>query len=219
MTSHAIEDYLKAIYELKQHSVMVSTNSLASGLKIRPASVTGMVKKMAEMGLLNYRSYRGVSLTDHGLMQASAIIRRHRLSELYMVRMLGIPWDQVHDEAEKWEHVLSDDVESRFDELLGNPNACPHGSPIPLKGEILKFIDDTPLTGMKQGESAVVLKVDDRNAEMLRYFGELGLYPGVRFRVDSVAPGNSLIKVMTENAEFSLGYDAAKMIFVADIKR
>ena len=133
--SHAVEDYLKAIYELQIEHGKVSTNALADQLKVAPASVTGMLKKLAEdrPRLVNYERHHGVVLTPAGEKIALEVIRHHRLIELYLHQALGYPLDQVDAEAEKLEHVISEDFEDRIAKWLGNPEIDPHGDPIPSK--------------------------------------------------------------------------------------
>ena len=215
MVSRALEDYLKAVYELHRQYEVVPTTALAERLELAPASVTGMAKKMAEMGLLTHQPYQGVVLSENGLSKALRIIRIHRLAELYMVRMLGIPWDRVHEEAEKWEHILSEDLEERIDTLLGRPVRCPHGSPIPDKDGTIATPPNHRLIESRLGQSAIIEEVDDRDEDLLRYFGELGLFPGVRISVVRVAPAASLIEITINGKGVSLGREAADRIYVS----
>ena len=135
MLSEAVENYLKAIYEIEQDSGRVTTNALAERMVVKPASVTGMIKKLAEgkPRLVDYERHRGVSLTPAGRRIALEVIRHHRLIELYLQQSLGYAWDEVHDEAEKLEHVISEEFEDRIAEMLGDPEFDPHGDPIPAK--------------------------------------------------------------------------------------
>ncbi len=186
----AVEDFLKAVYETSRVSGgdPAGTTALAEVLRIAPPSVTSMAKKLAEAGLLHHVPYRGVTLTESGRLVAVEMIRHHRLVETYLHQALGVPWDRVHDEAERWEHVLSEDVEARMDAALGFPTHDPHGAPIPTPA----LEHDAPATGvladLPLGASARVAEVDDGDADLLRYVGTLGLYPGTPFEVVEAAP-------------------------------
>src|SRR5918912_2318913 len=137
MQTQAVEDYLKTIYEIQREQGKVATTVLAERLGIAPASVTGMVKKLAGLHLVAHEPYQGVVLTEAGEKIALEVIRHHRLIERYLAEALAVPWDKVHEEAEKWEHVLSEDMEDRIDALLGHPTTDPHGAPIPARNGTL----------------------------------------------------------------------------------
>lgn len=175
--SHSVEDYLKAIYELQEDAGKVSTNALAEKLGVVPASVTGMIKKLAEdrPRLVDYEKHRGVTLTPAGCRIALEVIRHHRLIELYLQQSLGYSWDQVDAEAEKLEHVISEDFEDRIAALLGNPERDPHGDPIPTKDGNIANPCSQPLTGLAAGQKARVARVRDDDPALLRYLAELGL--------------------------------------------
>lgn len=175
--SHAVEDYLKAIYELQEDAGKVSTNALAEKLGVAPASVTGMIKKLAEdrPRLVDYEKHRGVMLTPAGRKIALEVIRHHRLLELYLQQALGYSWDQVDAEAEKLEHVISEDFEDRIANLLGNPKRDPHGDPIPTKEGAIARPCGQSLTGLAAGQKARVARVRDDDPAMLRYLAELGI--------------------------------------------
>ncbi|MBD3232729.1 MAG: MarR family transcriptional regulator [candidate division Zixibacteria bacterium] len=217
MVTEIIENYLKAIYELQRKYQSVPTNALAESLSIAPASVTGMIKKLAENGFLTYTPYRGVELTPEGMEKALKVIRVHRLAELYMVKMLGVPWDKVHEEAEKWEHVLSEELEERIEALLGYPKWCPHGSPIPSREGKVEYVKSFPLTELAAGISAVIAEVDDRNPELLRYLGELGLIPGEEIELVEIAPFDSLFRIKQGESQIDIGKEAASKILVTVI--
>lgn len=223
MLTHAAEDYLKSIYKLQEKDGKVSTGILAEYLNVKPASATGMIKKLKTMNLVCHERYQGVTLTDAGRTIALEIIRHHRLLELYLFKALGVPWDGVHEEAEKLEHVISEDVEARMDEILGYPTADPHGAPIPDKNGVVTQTASVPMTHLCKGQSCVVAEVSDTNPALLRHLGSFNLYPGTTFKVVEVAPfeGPFTIEIAPENGERQqavIGREVAKHIFVADVQ-
>jgi DtxR family Mn-dependent transcriptional regulator len=179
-----------------------------------------MVKKLAAMGLLAHEPYQGASLTEPGRLIAVETIRHHRLVETYLHRALGLPWDRVHDEAEAWEHVLSEDLEARMDAALGFPTTDPHGAPIPTPDLVLDEPDHPALAGLGAGRTATVAQVSDHDADLLRRVGRCGLYPGTRFEVLRVAADGAMTLRLLSGARadetVSLDADAAAFLF-ADI--
>ncbi|MDQ2684023.1 MAG: metal-dependent transcriptional regulator, partial [Chloroflexota bacterium] len=163
--THAMEDYLKAIYRIEERGQAVSTQHLANELAISGASVTNMIKRLAELKLVDYSKYRGVTLTEPGRKVALEVIRHHRLLELYLSESLGMPWHEVHAEAERLEHHLSDELEARMDSALGFPTHDPHGDPIPTPELTIENVAGVNLAAMKSGQSGVVTQVSDRNPE------------------------------------------------------
>jgi DtxR family Mn-dependent transcriptional regulator len=218
MHTQAVEDYLKSIYKLQEEQNKVTTTVLAELLEVTPAAATGMIKKLAEMNLVIYERYQGVSLTDAGQKIALEVIRHHRLVELYLAEALGVPWDQVHEEAEKWEHVLSEDLEERMDALLGHPTADPHGAPIPNRDGRIAPTTRSRLTELCAGQSGVVAEVSDHDPALLRYLGNLNLYPKTAFRVVDVAPFNGPVTICVGDAQHALGREVANHIFVSQIR-
>lgn len=188
--SHTVEDYLKAIYELQEDAGKVSTNALAEKLGVSPASVTGMVKKLAEdhPRLVDYEKHHGVTLTPAGRKIALEIIRHHRLIELYLQQALGYSWDQVDAEAEKLEHVISEDFEDRIAAVLGNPERDPHGDPIPTKDGAIANPSGQPLTNLAAGQKARVARVRDDDPALLRYLAELGIIPDAMVVIADKSP-------------------------------
>lgn len=181
--SAAMEDYLKAIHRLQQNEGRVTTQALATELGLSAASVTNMVKRLAEVSLLEHSRYYGVRLTKAGAKVALEVIRHHRLLELYLAEAMGYDWDKVHEEAERLEHHVSSEFESRMDELLGHPEYDPHGDPIPsLHGE-LPSAEWHALTEESAGSRVILRRVSDRDAEDLRFLNTIGLTPGVTFQV------------------------------------
>jgi DtxR family Mn-dependent transcriptional regulator len=167
------------------------------------------------MKLVSYKKYKGVELTNSGKKIALEVIRHHRLLELYLKEVLGVPWDKVHSEAEKLEHAISEELEDRIDELLGFPTRCPHGAPIPSKSGKVEKRSSLFLTDLKVGEKATVLEVDDEEAELLRYAGNLGLYPGESVVIVAVAPYQGPMTVRLNEKEVVVGREAARKILVS----
>jgi DtxR family Mn-dependent transcriptional regulator len=224
MHTQAVEDYVKAIYEVARTEETVTTSALAERLGLAPASVTGMVKKLAELKLVRHAPYRGVTLTATGRRIAVEVIRHHRLVETYLHEALGVPWDEVHAEAEKWEHVLSEALEARMDAALGHPTNDPHGAPIPTPSLELEEPDWPPLARLEAGQRAVVAEVSDHDPALLRYVGGLGLYPGTPFEVVAGPPyadGPVTVRLLGgehAGSEHAVGDRAAAHIFVKDIR-
>lgn len=208
------EDYLKAIYELEQRGSAAGTNDIAARLGIAAASVTGMVQRLARLGLVRAERYRGARLTEAGRSAALQLIRRHRIIECYLVERLGFGWDDVHDEAERLEHAASDDLIARMAEAIGNPTEDPHGAPIPTAaGEV----DETRLpsiSDMNEGDRAIVVRMSDRDPAFLRYLDELGIRPAATVQVIARAPFEGPITLRVGVAEHVVGTSAAEQVFV-----
>ncbi len=180
----AIEDYTKAIYALESRDGdAVSTNALAERLGVTAASASGMVKRLGELGLVEHRPYRGVSLTEEGRRVALEVMRHHRLLELYLVQTLGVPWDRVHAEAEVLEHVLSEELEDLIAAKLGDPTLDPHGDPIPTRDLIIEERPTESLQALAGGDCGVFTRISDSDPEMLRFLAERGIAPGDSFEV------------------------------------
>jgi len=214
MLSQAVEDYLKVIYKLQQENKRVTTTDLAKALKVAPASVTNMMKKLAKMRLVQHTSYQGVELTKAGRKVALEVVRHHRLLELYLKEALGYSWDQVHDEAEKLEHHISEEFEEKIFEALGRPTFYPHGDPIPTKEGEIHATDFDPLSDAEPGDVLVIRRVDDGDPELLRYLEELGLLPMVTIEVMGKQPFNGPLTVRVGDAQHALGRELASNIFV-----
>ena len=216
MLSEAVQDYLKAIYKLQEAGGAVSTSALAEAMEVTAASVTGMVKKLAGLRLVRHNPYQGVVLTRAGQKMALEVIRHHRLLELYLAEALGYSWDRVHEEAERLEHVISEEFEEKIFEALGRPTRDPHGEPIPTKEGTLAKDDHSRLSDLDPGESGVIRQVTDSNTEMLRYLGSRGLVPGAPVKVLEKAPFNGPLTVRTGDAAHALGRELASRIWVGD---
>jgi DtxR family transcriptional regulator, Mn-dependent transcriptional regulator len=182
--SAAVEDYAKAIYALEQRGGgAVSTNALAERMDVTPASASGMVRRLGELGLVTHEPYRGVQLTAEGARVALEVLRHHRLLELYLAQSLGVPWDRVHDEAEVLEHVLSEELEELIAAKLGNPTRDPHGDPIPSADLVVEEEPTERLADQLPGARGRFVRVSDSDPAMLRYLADRGIAPGDRFEV------------------------------------
>lgn len=217
MTTPAVEDYLKAIYQLSEAGAPVSTSAIADRLGIAAGSVTGMLKRLAEAGLVEHTRYYGARLTDKGVNTAVRTIRRHRIIERFLVDVLGYTWDRVHDDAERLEHVVTDEMIDRMAGVLGEPDADPHGAPIPSAlGEFNERVFPS-LADMERGERATLRQVPDEDAAALRYLAELQLKPGAALEVVDVAPFNGPMHVLINGAEQVVGRELATKIKVERI--
>lgn len=210
--SRSVEDYLKAIYRLTQHGGSASTSDIASRLELSAPSVSGMVKRLSEQGLLEHVPYRGVELTRAGRLAALRTLRRHRILETYLVERLGYTWDTVHEEAERLEHAVSDGLIDRMATALGNPAVDPHGDPIPAADGSVAEAIWTPLTELAPGERAVIRRVDTSDDERLRYFAELDLRPGAELTVLSLQPFDGPVTVRAAGTERVLGQELATLL-------
>ncbi len=218
MPSEAVDDYLKAIYEIAGERGRASTASLARKLRVAPASVTGMLQKLAlrKPPPVQYRKHRGARLSEHGKLRALEVIRHHRLIELFLHRFLGYSWDEVHDEAERLEHAISEQLEDRIAERLGDPEVDPHGHPIPRKDGSIPPRRDLSLLDVFVGAESTVSRVSDRNPDMLRYLSELGIAPGTKIRLTERAPfdGPLMLEVGKARDKHALGPTVAGEIRV-----
>ena len=214
--SHAEEDYIKAIYELAEDSGKVSTSALAGRLGVKAGSVTGMLQTLAKEKplLVNYKRHHGVSLTPAGAHIALEVIRHHRLIELYLAEALGYEWDKVDAEAEKLEHVISEEFEDRISAVLGDPAFDPHGDPIPAKDGSIAPQSRLTLSGVEVGQTARVARVRDDDPALLRYLAELGIVPEAIITVAERAPFDGPIHVMVGKQAHALGRSVTDKVFV-----
>jgi DtxR family transcriptional regulator, Mn-dependent transcriptional regulator len=218
MSSEAVDDYLKAIFELAGDQGRASTALLAKKLSVAPASVTGMLRKLSEdePPSVLYEKHHGARLTQHGRSRALEVIRHHRLIELYLHDSLGYSWDEVHDEAEKLEHAISERLEDRIAERLGNPEVDPHGHPIPRKDGTIPKRSEQSLLKLPVGGEAVVSRVSDEDPAILRYLMELEIVPGARLQLTERGPfdGPLFLKVEDKQEARALGPRVAAQIHV-----
>jgi DtxR family Mn-dependent transcriptional regulator len=215
--TQAMEDYLKAIYRIEEREVAVTTQNLAGEIGVSGASVTNMIKRLDELKLVQYSPYKGATLTERGRKIALEVIRHHRLLELYLSETLGMPWHEVHAEAERLEHHLSEELEARMDSALGYPTHDPHGDPIPSPDLTIDPVRGTTLANLPVGQPGVVLRVSDRNREQLEYLGSLGLYPGVTIEVRERLPFDGPIRIAVDGAEAVIGPPLARQVTVDPI--
>lgn len=213
-----VEDYLKAIYDLERVGDAASTNDIALRLAISPASVSGMVRRLADQGLITHEPYRGVRLTRGGRDAALRTLRRHRILECYLTEVLGYPWDRVHEEAERMEHAASEELIERMAAALGDPKQDPHGAPIPTRDGRVEEATLRPLSEARQGERLRVRRVQDENAERLRYLAELGIRPGAVVRILDRAPFDGPITLWVDEpgggATRAIGEGLAAQVYV-----
>lgn len=212
-----VEDYLKAIYAIGKASGPAATNEIAQRLDLAPASVSGMVRRLADQGLLAYERYHGVKLTESGRRAALRTLRRHRVIEAYLAEALNYPWDRVHEEAERLEHAASDELVDRMAATIGEPEVDPHGAPIPTRDGSVDETVYKSLAELEVGNSGVVVRVSDEDPEMLRYLGELSITPGTRLTVKSRAPFDGPITLTIARQDLSIGPALAAKVMVAPI--
>ena len=214
--TQTIEDYLKTIYTLTTRAGRVTTNQIAARLGVTPASVTGMLKRLASSDppLVEYRKHRGVLLTPTGRQVALEIIRHHRLLELFLHETLGYSWDEVHAEADRLEHVISDDMEERIALALGNPLLDPHGEPIPSRELRLPVDSATRLNELRTGQQAVVQRVEDDNPAFLRYLHEIGITPQARLTVLDYSSFDENLQIRVDDQVVVLGPGVTQQIYV-----
>jgi DtxR family Mn-dependent transcriptional regulator len=214
----SVQDYLKIIYTLTRDGKTANTNALAARLGITPASVTGMMQKLSSVkpALVFYRKHQGVTLTAAGQRAALEIIRHHRLIEAWLVQTLGYSWDEVHIEAEKLEHVISENFEMRVAAALGYPERDPHGEPIPSAELVMPADKSIPLSSMLPEQEAVVRRVDAQDADFLRYLEELGLIPGACLMTLSISPYDKVMQIQIQGQKqtIALGPAITNRVFI-----
>jgi DtxR family Mn-dependent transcriptional regulator len=209
------ENYLKSIYHLLEHTEQATTNDIAAALSTRAASVTDMLKRLADKKLINYTRYQGVSLTPAGQKIALGIIRKHRLWEHFLVEKLHFKWDQVHDMAEELEHISSTELINRLDELMNYPQFDPHGDPIPsADGEIKAQLLHTALS-LCQNQCGVVAGVSNHSASFLQYLEKIQLTIGKEIRVAEVTEYDLCIELKSENKQLNISREVAKNLLIA----
>ena len=213
--SDAVQNYAKAVYALQERGGAATTNALAERLGVTAASVSGMVKKLRELGLVVHVPYQGVELTEEGRRVALEVIRHHRLLERYLSEELGVPWDRVHAEAEVLEHVLSEDLEERIAAKLGHPARDPHGDPIPSHEGELADDETRSLIDLEPGARGTFARVSDSDPEMLRYLAGRDIAPGMELEILSREPFGGPLTVLVAGREHTLGTELARAMRVA----
>jgi len=215
--STAVQDYLKAIYHLTAGDQRATTNQIAEAMGVAPASVTGMLQKLAESDppLVDYRKHQGALLTEDGRRAALEVIRHHRLLELFLVEALGMGWDEVHAEAERLEHALSEELEEAIASKLGNPTLDPHGDPIPNRELEIAADTSRSLYTLEPGEHATFARVSDENPDMLRFLGERDIAPGVQLELLERQPFEGPLYVRSGDHVHVLGAPLARAMRVS----
>ncbi len=214
----AIEDYLKAIYQLRHEEPeqgAVSGQRIAERLGVASPSVTNMVKRLRELELVQHEPYRGIELSTEGERIALEVVRHHRLLERYLVEALGFGWDEVHEEAERLEHHISETLEARMATALGDPTVDPHGDPIPDLDGSVADVTEQRLLDVAPGDATIVRRVSDRDPERLRYLERLGIRPGTAVRLVEALPFDGPLRVLVGTDEQVIGRPLAAVIQVA----
>ncbi len=220
--STSVEDYLKAIFALTEHDDTATTSDIASALNVQPASVSGMMKRLTDLGVAEHEPYRGVSLTPSGRREALRVVRRHRIIETYLSVRLGYSWDDVHEEAERLEHAASDGLVERMADALKNPRHDPHGAPIPTRGGEIDSTSYPTLADSDATGPVRIRSVRDDEPERLRYLEAKGLLPGVVLAVEERAPFNGPVTVRLggpDGESQAIGFDLARRIFIDGVPR
>jgi DtxR family Mn-dependent transcriptional regulator len=214
MSSASVEDYIKAIYKAHTENGTVSTQDLAARVQVSAPAVSKMLKRLVELRLIDHSPYQGVLLTQAGEKMALEIIRHHRLIERYLVEALGFEWDEVHAEAERLEHHISEEFEDKIDALLGHPNSCPHGDPIPTRDGAMPAIARRSLAEQSSPEKLTIRRVRDEDAELLRHLKKLGLLPGTAIEFVTQEPFGGAYVVRVGDEIVRVAPRAAEQIFV-----
>ncbi len=213
--SESVEEYLEALFKAGRGGGEVSVRRLAADLGVARPSVSQMLVRLTDAGLVARGAAGAASLTPQGLREGARLVRRHRLSERFLSDYLDLPWDAVHDEACRFEHVLSAEVEARLAAQLGNPRTCPHGHVIPAEDGSIDEVPARPLADLAPGTAGVITCIADERPDLLRYLASLGLLPDTRVIVDGAAPFGGPLLVHVGESQYALGREVAAAIFVA----
>lgn len=215
MITQVVEEYLEAIYKMSLEDGPVIAARLAERMNVSPPTVADMLKRLVENGLVSVNKRHGVTLTKRGKETAESLVRRHRLWERFLTDVLGLDWDAVHEEACKLEHAMSPQVEERLAKILGNPETCPHGHPIPgTKAAKRREREAKPLSKLSVGEEGVIERVAEEEPKLLQYLASLGLLPDARIRIKEIAPFRGPMLVQVHGAQYALGQEVASKIMV-----
>ena len=215
LNHQAIEDYLKTIYALEQEERPVTTSRIAEARGVKPGSATSMIQRLDRLNLVDYQKHYGVTLTDSGNEIALEVIRHHRLVELYLIEALGFSWDEVHEQADILEHVISEELEEKIAEALNYPSFDPHGDPIPSREGLMVEVETLALADLPLNTMAVVSRVpDNAQGDLLRYLAQLGLVPGSRLSVIEAAPFDGPLTVEIDGKKEVIGNRIASSIRV-----
>jgi DtxR family Mn-dependent transcriptional regulator len=215
VVTQSVEDYLKAIYKLATDTQNVTTSAIASRVRTTPAAVTRMLRHLQKLNLVTYEPYHGARLTEAGEKIALEVIRHHRLLERYLHEALGYDWSEVHEEAERLEHAISEELEERIDRMLGYPSACPHGDPIPAKDGVVAPRAGESLATQHSPAELVIQRVKDSDPALLRYLKERGLLPGTAVTLVEEEPFDGAMVVRVGDREVRVPRGAAAGVFVS----
>lgn len=212
--SPAMQRYAAEVYRLQEQRPYVGLAELAEHLDVSAQAVSRMVQRLKEAGYLVHKPYRGVRLTEAGERISLPAIRRHRLIEVFLVKVMGYDWSETHEVADVFEQGVNEVIEDRIDRLTGHPTRCPHGDPIPTRDGIMARLEDMSLIHLASGEAGVISRVRTHDPARLRYLGSIGLVPGTRFSLRSCAPFNGPLRLTYAGHDEVLGYELASAIWV-----
>ncbi|KLT67285.1 metal-dependent transcriptional regulator [Pedobacter sp. BMA] len=215
MQSFTEENYLKIIYHLSELTNTVQTNAIAEQIQTKPASVTDMIKKLADKGFVDYIKYQGVTLTERGRNAAINIVRKHRLWEVFLVDKLNFRWDEVHEVAEELEHIKSEALIERLDEFLGFPKSDPHGDPIPDKNGRFAKTQFIKLIDLKIGDGGTITGVSQHSSAFLKHLEKLGLTLGKQIQITDVTDFDGSVEILVENKQINISREVAKHILIS----
>jgi DtxR family transcriptional regulator, Mn-dependent transcriptional regulator len=217
--SHAMQRYAAEIYRLQQDHEQVSLSLLSSQVEASAQAISTMVKRLQKLDYLQHEPYHGVRLTTAGEKIAMPALRRHRLTEVFLVRVMKYDWASAHELSDVFERGINDELEDRMDELAGHPTRCPHGEPIPSKDGVMPVVNDTPLIDVPSNSDCIVSRVRTHNMEMLHYIGELGLVPSTPFHLLSCAPFKGPLRLQMKPQDHVIGYELASTLWVEVTKQ
>lgn len=217
MLSDKMRRYLKAIHTLRVKEERVSVSEVADYMGVAVASVSHMMKRLADFNLVDHAPYKGVELTEAGEREALQLIRRHRLVELFLCEVVGLPWDKVHEEAERLEHAISDQLLERMSELLGHPTVDPHGDPIPTEEGLIDEEILAGLTDVEVGQKVRIRRVTAQDPDMLQYLASVGLIPEQTVVVLAVGPFEGPLTLLIDDAEQVVGWNVARKVKVSKL--
>ena len=217
--SFAMRRYAAEIYRLQQDHEQVSLSLLSAHVETSAQAISAMVKRLGKGGYLVHEPYRGVRLTKDGEQIAMPALRRHRLTEVFLVKVMKYDWASAHELSDSFERGINDEIEDRMDDLTGHPTRCPHGEPIPSKDGVIQTVRDAPLSGVPSGSDCIVSRVRTHESDKLRYIAELGLFPGVPFHLLSCAPFRGPLRLQMKNLDHVIGYELADSIWVEVAKQ
>jgi DtxR family Mn-dependent transcriptional regulator len=212
--STAMQRYAAEIYRLQQDNEQVTLSLLSSHVEASAQAISSMIKRLSDGGYLTYEPYRGVRLTAEGEHIAMPALRRHRLTEVFLVKVMGYDWASAHDLSDVFERGVNDELEDRMDTLTGHPARCPHGEPIPSREGVMPKVQDKPLLDVPSGSDCTVSRVRTHDMDKLRYIAELGLVPGAPFHLLSCAPFRGPLRLQMQSEDHIIGYELAASLWV-----